>query len=322
MNVQELSQQKRQIGTTDLCVSPIGFGCWPISGMTSLDVNEADSRKTIMAAIDSGINFLDTAYSYGMDGNSEQMVGDAIRHRRDEIVIATKGGLHWDSTGQRQFDCRPDRIRRECDESLARLGIETIDLHYLHAHDGETPIAETAGEFLALKQSGKIREVGVSNLTVAQVQEFHAVCPVAAVQPPFNMLQRGIQRDLVPWCIANDVSTIPYWPLMKGLLTGKIRRGHQFDPTDSRLTYEIFQGRAFENAQRLIDQLDVIAREAEKTVLQVVVNWSFCQPGITSVLCGAKRDWQIMETAGAIGWRLSDSHQQAIEQSLQNLDSI
>lgn len=312
--------QQRQIGQSDLWVSPVGLGCWPISGMTSLDVNETDSRKTLLAAIDAGINFLDTAYGYGADGNSEKMVGEAVRERRDEIVIATKGGMHWDSKMQRHFDCRPERIRQECDESLRRLGVETIDLHYLHVHDGTTPIAETAGAFLELKQAGKIREAGVSNLEVSQTQEFHNICPIAAVQPPFNMLQQGIQDQLVPWCVANHVSVIPYWPLMKGLLAGKIRRGHQFDPSDNRLTYEIFQGQAFENAQRLVDLLDVIAKELKKTVAQVVVNWTFDQPGILSVLCGAKRDWQIEETAGAMGWRLSETHRKAIDQLLQSLD--
>jgi aryl-alcohol dehydrogenase-like predicted oxidoreductase len=312
--------EKRQIGQSDLWVSPVGLGCWPISGMTSLDVNEADSQKTLLAAIDAGINFFDTAYGYGIDGNSERMVGEAVRERRDEIVIATKGGMHWNSSQRRQFDSRPERIRQECDASLQRLGVETIDLHYLHAHDGATPIAETAGAFLELQQAGKIRAAGVSNLDVSQTREFHDVCPIAAVQPPFNMLQQSIQNQLVPWCVDNRVSVIPYWPLMKGLLAGKIRRGHKFDPSDNRLTYDIFQGPAFENAQQLLDQLDVIAKEIGKTVAQVVVNWTFHQPGILSVLCGAKRDWQIVDTAGAIGWRLSQAHRETIDRLLSSLD--
>jgi aryl-alcohol dehydrogenase-like predicted oxidoreductase len=321
MNANDPSFRKRRIGQTDLYVSPIGLGCWPIAGMTSLDVNEPDSRKTIMAAIDSGINFLDTAYGYGADGNSERLIGEVIRHRREEVVIASKGGMHWDAHGQRHFDCSPARIRQECDESLKRLEIDAIDLHYLHAHDGQTPIAETAGAFLELKQAGKIKAVGVSNLGVSLAAEFHDVCPIAAVQPPFNMLQQSIQQDLVPWCVENHISVVPYWPLMKGLLAGKIRRGHQFDPKDNRLTYEIFQGQAFENAQLLLDQLDLISQEIGKTVAQVVVNWTYNQPGILSVLCGAKRDWQILDSAGALGWQLSGSHAKTIAETLRQLDS-
>ena len=168
------------------------------------------------------------------------------------------------------------------------------DRYYLHAHDPNTPIEDTANEFLKLKQAGKIRAVGVSNLTTEQIEAFHEVCPVDVNQPPYNLLQRDIEQYELPWCLRKGIATITYWPLIKGLLAGKIRRGHQFDPADSRLKYEIFQGDQFERAQCLLDQLDLMAAELGKTVLQVVVNWTYHQSGILSVLCGAKRDWHCL----------------------------
>ncbi len=310
----------RQIGTTNIYVSPIGLGCWPIAGMTTLDATEEDSRKTILTALESGINFLDTAHGYGADGLSEKLIGQVIRGRREKVVIASKGGMHWDDSGQRQFDSKPQRIRLECETSLRRMQIETIDLYYLHAHDPSTPIADTANEFLKLKQSGKIRAVGVSNLTTEQIAEFHEVCPIDANQPPYNLLQRDIEQHELPWCLRKGIATITYWPLMKGLLAGKIRRGHQFDPADSRLKYEIFQGDHFERAQCLLDQLDLLAAELNKTVLQVVVNWTYHQSGILSVLCGAKRDWQIREAAGSLGWQLNPAQMQTIADVLTELE--
>jgi aryl-alcohol dehydrogenase-like predicted oxidoreductase len=308
--------EMQKIGDTEIMVSPVALGCWPISGMTSLDVNDDDSLATLRAAIEVGINFFDTAYCYGANGESEKLVGQAIREfaqSRDDVVIATKGGVHWDLDGGRLNIATPERLIQECDESLQRLGVDTIDLLYLHSPAPDVPVADSAGAYVKLLEAGKIRSVGVSNCTLAEIESFHSVCKISAVQPRYNMLQRGIESDIVPWCVKNNVSIMNYWPLMKGLLAGKIRRGHQFDENDKRLTYEVFQGEAFERAQRLLDGLDVIAAECGKSVSQVVINWNMNQPGITSVLCGAKRDWQIQETAGAMGWNLSREQLAAIE---------
>lgn len=314
MMLEPISQRK--LGRSDIQVSPVALGCWPIAGMTSLDVNDLDSRKTIHAAIDAGINFLDTAHCYGVDGVSERLIGECIGDRRDDVVIATKGGIHWDSQGVRHYNGRPEKIVAECEESLRRMNLESIDLYYLHAPDPEVPVADSATAFATLVESGKIRLAAVSNLSVAQMESFQSVCPIHAAQPPYNMLQRQIESDLIPWCQSNQVSVINYWPLMKGLLAGKIRRGHTFAPADKRLSYDVFQGEAFERAQQLLDRLDEIAKETSKTVAQVVVNWTVHRAGITSVLCGAKRDWQIEETAGAMGWRLSEQQLEQIDKHL------
>jgi len=303
-----MSESKREIGSTGIFVSPVALGCWPIAGVSSLDVNDDDSRATIRSAVDKGINFLDTAFCYGAAGESETLIGEVITDCRDQLVIASKGGIHWDSEGAMQNDASPDRIVSQCDLSLQRMKIDVIDLHYLHSPDPKVAIEDSAAAFARLMESGKIRSVGASNFNVEQLRRFHAVCPISAVQNRYNMLQRGLEDEVIPWCQENGVSVMNYWPLMKGLLAGKIRRDFEFDPSDKRLTYEVFQGENFERAQQLVDKLDVIAADCGKTVAQVVVNWCMHRPGITSVLCGAKRDWQIEETAGAMGWALSDEH--------------
>jgi aryl-alcohol dehydrogenase-like predicted oxidoreductase len=197
------------------------------------------------------------------------------------------------------------------------MDVDVIDLYYLHAPDPKVPVERSAEAFVTLLESGKIRSVGVSNFSVPQLEQFQSVCPISAVQPPYNMLQRGIELELIPWCRERKISVINYWPLMKGLLAGKIRRGHSFDPEDKRLTYDVFRGEPFEQAQRLLDELDEIAAEATKTVAQVVTNWTMNRPGITSTLCGAKRDWQIAETAGAMGWELTADQLERISRLLQ-----
>jgi aryl-alcohol dehydrogenase-like predicted oxidoreductase len=306
----------RLLGTTNIRVSSVALGCWPISGMTSLDVNEADSLATIHAAFEAGINFLDTAYAYGAKGESERLIARAIAGRRDQVVIATKGGIHWAADGSRAFDGRPETLRYECEESLRRLGTDHVELLYLHAPDPLTPLAESAAELRRLQEQGKTRAVGVSNFTLAQLEQFHAVCPIAAFQPPYNMLQRDIERDTLPWCRDRGIAVCIYWPLMKGLLADKLARDHVFRPGDGRAKYPMFQGHEWQRNQDLLDDLRSIAASAGKTVAQVVVNWTIHQPGITAALCGAKRPEQIRETAGAMDWRLSSEQIARIDAAL------
>jgi aryl-alcohol dehydrogenase-like predicted oxidoreductase len=156
----------------------------------------------------------------------------------------------------------------------------------------------------------------VSNLRLEQLEEFQAVCPIAASQPAYNMLQRQIEKDTLPWCREHGVSVVVYWPLMKGLLAGKLARDHAFQPADGRAKYPMFQGEEWQKNQDFVDRLREIAHEIGKTVAQVVVNWTIYQPGITAALCGAKRAYQIEETAGAFGWRLGPEHLQAIDEAL------
>lgn len=293
----------RPLGSSGIQVSTVALGCWPIAGMTSLDVNEADSRQTIAAALEAGINFFDTAYAYGANGESERLVGEIVRSRRDEVVIATKGGLHWEN-GKMIHDARPERLRAECEESLLRLGTTHVDLLYLHAPDANVPVAESAGALKQLVDEGKARAIGVSNFDVTQLEAFAAVCPIAACQPYYNLLQRDIEGDLLPWCRQHDVAVVIYWPLLKGLLAGKLARDHVFAPGDGRAKYPMFQGQEWQRNQDLLDALRPIAAAAGLSLAQLAIRWCLIQPGITSALCGAKRAYQIAETAAAMAGNL------------------
>jgi len=298
--------EPRSIGNTGIRVTPVALGCWPISGISSVNVNKADSLATLQAAVDAGINFFDTAYCYGYEGESEKLIAEALKASRDDIVIATKAGLHWENRKQAR-DARPETIRRECEESLRRLGTDRVELYYLHAPDPNVPIAETAGAFRELRDAGKVLSVGVSNLNVAQHEEFHVVCPISASQPYYNMLQREIEDDVLPWCEQHNVSVIVYWPLMKGLLAGKLPRDHVFEPNDGRRKYPMFQGTEWEKNQDFLDRLREMAAEWNTSVAQIVINWTIQRPGITAALCGAKRPEQIRENAAAMNWKLSDA---------------
>lgn len=291
---------RRRLGTTDVFVSPLALGCWPISGMTSLGVTAEQSRATIAACLDLGINFLDTAYCYGADGESETLIREALGSRRNEMVLATKGGIAWDADGKQLKDARPETLRRQCEESLRRLGTDRVELLYLHAPDGRTPVAESAGELKRLMDEGKTRAVGASNVNVAQLEEFVAACPLAAVQPHYNMLQREIEADLLPWCRARGVSVCVYWPLLKGLLAGKLPREHRFAPQDGRAKYPMFQGDEWRKNQDLLDDLRPIAAEAGVPLSALVLAWTVRRPGITTALVGAKRPDQIAENAAAL----------------------
>ncbi|MGE4002529.1 MAG: aldo/keto reductase [Planctomycetaceae bacterium] len=306
----------RRLGNTDLLVSPVAMGCWPIAGITSIDVTEADSLATLRAAFDAGINFFDTAYCYGYDGESERMIGRVLGPHRREVVLASKCGVHWEQ-GKQVKDGRPETIRRQCKESLRRLGTDHIDLYYLHAPDPQTPVSESAGALRELLDAGLVRAVGASNFhTVDLLDQLVAECPLAAAQPHYNMLQRDIEADRLPWCRAQNVAVVVYWPLMKGFLAGKLRRDHQWDSKDGRQKYPIFQGEQWTKTHDFVDRLKILSEEVPCTVAQLVIAWTIRQPGITAALCGAKRPDQIQETAAAMRLELSSDMMEHLTQAI------
>jgi aryl-alcohol dehydrogenase-like predicted oxidoreductase len=307
--------EHRQLGQTEIRITPIAMGCWPITGITSLDVNETDSLATLTTAFESGINFFDTAYCYGYNGESERMIARALGTHREKIVIATKGGIHWEN-GKQVRNARPETLIRQCEESLQRLHTDRVELLYLHAPDPQVSLAESAGALRALLEAGKTRSVGLSNATLEQLREFAAVCPLSAYQPHYNMLQREIEASQLPWCRENGVSVIVYWPLLKGLLAGQMPRDHVFDTRDGRRKYPMFHGEEWEKNQDFVEHLRLIATEAGKSVAELVLNWTIQQPGITAALCGAKRPAQIQANAGGMGWRLTPPQLAKIVQAL------
>ncbi|WP_425400240.1 aldo/keto reductase [Aeoliella sp.] len=306
---------RRPLGNSGFEIAPVALGCWPIAGVTTLGTNDADSLATIRACFDLGINHLDTAYVYGPNGESEMLIRKAIEGRRDEMVIATKGGIHFEGD-KMAGDARPETLHRECEESLRRLGTDRVELYYLHSPDEVTPIEQSAAAIRELIEAGKVRSAGLCNASLEQIQAFHSVCPLAAVQLPYNMLQRGIEQETMPWCGEQGVAVMVYWVLMKGLLAGKLPRDYQFDPADSRLKYPMYQGDEWQRNQDLVDRLREIADSAGWSVPQLVTAWTLAQSGVTAALCGAKRPDQIRESAAALDVELTGVQLAEIDQAL------
>ena len=305
--------QYRQLGRTDLRVSAVSMGCWPVSGLTSLDVTREDSLATLRAALEAGINFFDTAWSYG---TSEELIAEVLSETRADVVLATKGGLDRGGDGRQFHAAAAADLRRQCEGSLRRLRRDVVDLYYLHAADPAVPLAESAGALADLIRCGKVRAAGASNLSLQQLREFHAICPLTAVQPAYNMLQREIEADIIPWCRAEGIAVCVYWPLLKGLLSGHLSRDHVFVDADGRKKYPMFQGQEWQRNQDLVDDLRQISAGLGVSLTTLVVAWTVQQSGITAALCGAKRAWQIRESAAGGDLRLSEDVLGAVERAL------
>ncbi|MGN6548186.1 MAG: aldo/keto reductase [Aureliella sp.] len=306
----------RRLGTSDLLVSPIGFGCWPLAGITSVVDSDEECIATIQAALDAGINFFDTAYSYGYAGESDVLLRRALEGRRERAIIASKVGMGWDSNRKRLLDASPATLLAHAEAILKRLGVDYVDVIYLHTPDEQTPIEESAGAIQQIVDRGWARYAAVSNVTPEQAERFHRVCPVVAVQPYFNMLQQDAVNDLRSFCRQHNVALVCYWVLMKGLLAGHLRRDHQFDPRDRRLNYDIFQGEAWQRNQDFLDVLRAIAARKQCSVSQLVLAWTLAQPDITVALCGAKHPQQIIDNAGATQVVLDPGAMAEIEQAI------
>jgi len=306
----------RKLDGTDFEVSAVGLGCWAMGALGWGEVDDAESDAAIKRALDLGINFLDTAAIYGA-GHSERVVGRAITGRRDDVVLATKCGIQWGVPGDVATLSRVASramILKECDESLERLGVEAVDLYQIHWPDEATPIAEMMEAMVALKDAGKIRAIGVSNFSTAQLDEARAHAPVAAVQPPYSLLRRDIEPELLPYCAEHDVGVVAYSPLQKGLLTGKHTAKTKFGEDDVRGRWDKnFKGERFLECLRFVEVLREIGARRGKTPAQVAINWVIHRPGVTLAICGAKRPSQVEDNAGAAGWQLTADELAEIE---------
>ena len=294
---------RRAYGKSGLEVSPLAFGGWPIAGVGWSNVNERDSIATIRQALDVGINLIDTAYMYGVNGESEILVGKAISGRREEAIVATKCGVHWEN-GEMVADSSPDRIRREVDESLRRLNIDVIDLYQVHSPDKKTPFEETASVMASLIEEGKIRAVGVSNYSVEQMTSFSEVTPIHSLQPRYSMIDRKIENEIVPYCLQHRIGLCVYCPLERSLLTDRIKPAEDYPPEDDRRKDAGFKGEEYRRTKAMNDALRVIAREKGVTLAQLVLNWTVSQPGITVAIVGATRPEQVTENAKALDFEI------------------
>ncbi|NLX56325.1 MAG: aldo/keto reductase [Planctomycetaceae bacterium] len=302
-----MTTEQRQLGTSDLRISSVALGCWPLAGITSGQMTDEAAVRVIASALDAGINHLDTAYAYGREGESERRIALALRGRRDRLVVATKVGVYWDDAGVLQLTADPALLRRHVEESLRRLAVDEVDLLYLHAPAPGASLADAAGLFRDLLQEGKTRAVGVSNLSVDQLAAFQAECPVVACQVRYNLLQREIEGDVLPWCRAQQVSVIAYEPLALGLLTGKFGPDHVFADEDWRRQSPLFTGEAWTQNLATVARLRPIAAKFGCSLAQLAVGWTISRAGVTAALCGAKEPDQIRETAQAM--RLADALQ-------------
>ena len=307
--------ERRPLGRSGLEITPIVLGTWPMSGIKWPGINDRDCIATIQRAIDLGVNMIDTAYMYGKRGEAETLVGKAVRGRRDRVLIATKGGHEWaGDSDDRIVDCSYERLMAQADESLQRMGIDTIDLYQVHMFDDKTSAEETARAMADLRKQGKIRAVGVSNYTPEQMAIFQQAAALHCVQSLYNMVQRGAEADVLPYCREHGIAAIVYRPLERGLLTDKIKPASAFPRDDSRRTKPDWQGEAFERTFAMVQKLKIVAHELGKSVAQLALNWTIHQPGVTAAICGARRPEQVEENVAGAGWRLSDGDMARVTQ--------
>ena len=287
------------LGESGLSVSPVAFGTWQLSPRFWGEQSKEDAMAAMRLAFEKGINFFDTADAYG-DGYAETVLGEAIKDLpRDELVIATKVFNHFNPDASRYPDLSPGHIIERCEASLERLGIDYIDLYLLHFYDELTPLADVAGTLGKLRDQGKVRAIGVSNHTVEQFRAQRRFGPYSVVQPPYSLIDPGIEQDLLPYCQAENIGVMVYSPVHKGLLTGKYTGSETFD--DFRRCHPDFQGERFKQLCHQVQSLRPVAERYGLTIYQLVVAATLMHPAIHVAVCGIKTPAQIEEAAGAIG---------------------
>jgi aryl-alcohol dehydrogenase-like predicted oxidoreductase len=300
---------------TDLEVSPISFGTWQFGGEWG-EFDEGEATAAIRLALDLGVNLFDTAHGYGF-GISERVLGKALRdeldHRRDEVLIATKGGLRMDGDTLVR-DSRPERIRTGVDASLDALGVDYIDLFQVHWPDFEVPFAETAGALQELVNHGKIRHVGVSNFDVAQMTEFAETRPVETLQPPYDLFRRSIETEILPYCSEHDIGTLIYGALAHGLLTGAMDENTTFAEDDWRSVASFFKGEQFRENTEVVRELQRFAEDQlGVSVARMAIAWTLANPAVDVTIVGAQQAHHIEDSIAAADLDLSEHDLEEID---------
>jgi aryl-alcohol dehydrogenase-like predicted oxidoreductase len=288
---------------TALNVSRVAIGTWAIGGWMWGGTDEAESIVTIRAAFAHGVNVIDTAPVYGF-GRSEEIVGKAIADGlRSQVILATKVGLEWQD-GKITRNASRERIMREIDDSLRRLRTDYIDVYQVHWPDPKVPMEETAKAMRQLYEQGKIRAIGVSNFSVEQMERFRSVAPLHVVQPPYNLFEREIEAEILPYCHKNGIATFGYGALCRGLLSGRMKVDTKFEGDDLRRTDPKFQPPRFGQYLAAVERLDHFAQERYgKRVIHLAVRWMLDQ-GVTTALWGARHPDQLQPVANVMGWSL------------------
>ena len=304
----------RTLGVHGPKITVIGLGAWAIGGSWEFGwgpVDDQESIRTVHRAIDLGINWIDTAAVYGL-GHSEEIVGKALQGVRQDIFLATKCGMVWVEKGVVTKSLKPQSIRKEVEDSLRRLQTDYIDLYQFHWPDPETPVEDSWTTMAQLQKEGKVRFIGVCNFSVAELKRCLAIAPVQSLQPPYHMLRRDVEQDLLPFCGMNNIGVVAYSPMASGLLTGKFdldklaaddwrRKSRQFDETNRA------------KVQNVLDRLKPLADRKGIGLGELAVAWALRYESVTSAIVGARKTWQIEETVGASEVKLTESELEKIE---------
>jgi aryl-alcohol dehydrogenase-like predicted oxidoreductase len=324
----------RRLGKSDVNVSELILGTWAIGGWLWGGTDDDAAVAAIHKAIDIGMTSIDTAPAYGF-GHAEKIIGKAIAGRRDEVQILTKFGIRWDTDVNSEHfltedaDGNPvllrhnstaDSIVEECERSLRRLGTDYIDLYQCHWPDRDTPYEETAEATAKLMKQGKVLASGVSNFPPEMMQRYSSRVQLASNQPPYSMLQRNIEEDVVPFCIENDVALIVYSPLQRGILSGKVPMDRTFPDTDARSKLAIYKPESRRRVLDFLDRIKPIADGHNATLAQLVLNWTIHRPGITAALSGARNPEQVEENARAASFELTEEETATINAELDHLE--
>lgn len=310
------------LGNSQVKVTPLAFGAWAIGGWMWGGADDKEAINAIHASLDAGITTIDTAPVYGF-GKSEELVGQALKGiARDKYQILTKYGMNWRSDKGEYFfdsidnDGNPlkiykysggESVARECEDSLRRLKTDYIDLYQIHWPDATTPISETMEAVARLQEQGKILAAGVCNYNTSQIDEALKTVSLVSNQVPYSMVNRSIEKDVLPQAISKGLSIIPYSPLQRGLLTGKIKRGHKFGSGDTREGNRYYKPGNIDRINAFLGTIKPIADSHGVTLSQLVINWTTRQPAMDCVLVGARDAKQVKENADALSFKLSDS---------------
>jgi aryl-alcohol dehydrogenase-like predicted oxidoreductase len=293
------------IGGTNLKVSRVGLGTWAIGGWMWGGSDDEESIRTIQSAVDRGVTLIDTAPVYGF-GRSEDLVGRALERggMRQRVVLATKVGLNW-RNGEPFRDASRKRVFAEIEASLKRLRTDVIDIYQVHWPDPATPIEETAQAMAELYRQGKIRAVGVSNFSVAEMARFRKIAPIHTAQPPYNLFEREIEANILPYCRRAGIALLAYSPICRGLLSGRMRSDTEFDGDDLRRVDPKFQPPRYARYLKAVEDLDRLARQNYgKKVIHLALRWVLDQSGVSAALWGARHSGQLDPIDEVMDWRL------------------
>jgi len=313
--------QKRRLGNTDLELTTIGLGTWAMGGPWQYGWGPQDDDEAIgaiSAALDTGINWIDTAPAYGL-GHSEELIRKALKQTNKKPLIATKCGILWNEKKEKVTCLKRRSIRDECHASLKRLGIDVIDLYQMHWPDPDEDVEEAWEEMTRLLDEGKVRYIGVSNFNIEQIERVRKIHPPVSLQPPYSMLHREVEGELLDYCGQNNIGVVAYSPMQRGLLTGKFDRARLegLAPDDHRRTNPDFLEPQFSATLELVEELKKIAERNGRTCAELAISWVLRRPEVTAAIVGARNPQQIIETAPAADWGLSEKDIEQIEQLLE-----